>query len=141
MRRSHQPEGFVGGSNPTNVRTFSLRSSKITAAISPQSLDASDQTFGGKQVLAFYYPWYGTPEGPSGEWVHWNPNRRHHDSAHDPAYGFYDSSDPETVRRHIREAKSAGIDGFIASWWGPHGFDHAPPSLYTGHRRDYADRQ
>ena len=115
--------GFVGGSDPTNLRTFSLRSSAITSVISPESLDSSDETFGGKQVLAFYYPWYGIPEGPSRAWVHWNPHRSHHDSAHDPAYGLYDSRDPETVRRHIREAKSAGIDGFIASWWGPYGFE------------------
>ena len=116
-------EGFVGGSDPTNVRTFSLRSSTITSVVAAESLGESPERYGGKQVLAFYYPWYGTPEGPSAQWVHWNPNRAHHDSAHDPAYGLYDSNDPDTVRRHIREAKSAGIDGFIASWWGPHSFE------------------
>jgi len=120
---SFRHEGFVGGDDPTNVRTFSLRSSAITSVASPMSLEASDEAFGGPRVLAFYYPWYGTPEGPSGEWVHWNPNSWHHDSAHDPVGGFYDSNDPETVRRHIHEAQSAGIDGFIASWWGPYGFE------------------
>ncbi len=116
-------KGFIGGSDPANVRSFSLRSSTITSVVSPVPLDGSPERFGGKKLLAFYYPWYGTPEGPSGKWVHWNPNSSHHDSAHDPAYGFYDSKDPETVRRHIREAKSAGIDGFIASWWGPYTFE------------------
>lgn len=115
--------GVVASDDPANQRTFSLRSLAITSAISPMPLDAGDDAFGGPKVLAFYYPWYGIPDGPSREWVHWNPYSSHHDSAHDPAYGFYDSNDPETVRRHIREAKSAGIDGFIASWWGPYGFE------------------
>jgi hypothetical protein len=115
--------GVVDAGDPGNERTFSQRSSMITSVVSPMTLDVSDEAFGGPKVLAFYYPWYGIPDGPSGEWVHWNPNTWHHDSAHDPASGFYDSNDPETVRRHIQEAKSAGIDGFIASWWGPYGFE------------------
>jgi len=116
-------EGVVGNA-PANVRAFSLRSSRITSAVSSLPLEsASGSPFGEPKVLAFYYPWYGTPDGPSGDWVHWNPYRAHHDAAHDPAAGLYDSNDPETVRRHIREAKSAGIDGFIASWWGAYGFE------------------
>jgi len=74
-------------------------------------------------VLAFYYPWYGTPDGPSGQWVHWDPRRTNRASTHVPAADYYDSLDPETVRRHIREAKAAGIDGFIASWWGLRTFE------------------
>ena len=112
--------GVIASGDSENLRTFSLRSLAISSAVSPLLLDAA---LGEPRVLAFYYPWYGTPDGPSRAWVHWNPHRSHHDSAHDPAYGLYDSRDPETVRRHIREAKSAGIDGFIASWWGPYGFE------------------
>src|SRR5262249_53434728 len=26
-------------------------------------------------VLAFHYPWYGTPAGPTGRWRHWNHPR------------------------------------------------------------------
>ncbi len=107
-----------------NSRVFTLRSSQITSRVAARPLDPpSEAGFGGQKVLAFYYPWYGTPDGPSGEWVHWNPYRSHHDSAHVPAAGLYDSRDPETVRRHIAEARAAGIDGFIASWWGPFGFE------------------
>ncbi len=115
--------GVAASGDPENLRTFSLRSLALTSAVSPMTLDAENTALGAPKVLAFYYPWYGTPEGPSGEWVHWNPYKSHYDSAHDPANGFYDSNDPETVRRHIREAKAAGIDGFIASWWGPYGFE------------------
>jgi len=115
--------GVAPGSDPANAREFSFRASEITSAVAGKDLGSADTTYGGPLVLAFYYPWYGTPDGPSGRWVHWNPYRAHHDSAHDPAAGLYDSNDPETIRRHIREAKSAGIDGFIASWWGTHGFE------------------
>ena len=113
--------GVVAGNPPENSRTFSLRTSTITSQIEPQMIPApSASSIGGQRVLAFYYPWYGSPDGPSGRWVHWNPNRANRDSTHVPAAGYYDSLDPETIRRHIREAKTAGIDGFIASWWGLH---------------------
>jgi len=116
--------GVVEHPEPANARTFSIRSSSLTSLLTPMAAESPTQAgFGGPKVLAFYYPWYGTPDGPSGEWVHWNPYRSHHDSAHEPAAGWYDSNDPETIRRHIREAKAAGIDGFIASWWGPFGFE------------------
>ncbi len=80
-----------------------------------------------KRVLAFYYPWYGTPE-VSGSWIHWN------EAGHDPELllannlpdsattnhplKLYDSNDPEVIKEHLSLAKWAGIDGFICSWWG-----------------------
>ncbi|MBS3788226.1 hypothetical protein KGY79_08550 [Candidatus Bipolaricaulota bacterium] len=74
-----------------------------------------------KKVLAFYYPWYGSPEGPTGKWNHWNPNESFA-STNVPKAGYYDSKSEETIRRHIRQAKQNGIDGFIVSWWGPYSF-------------------
>ncbi|UCF09860.1 MAG: hypothetical protein JSW65_07325 [Candidatus Bipolaricaulota bacterium] len=116
--------GVSSSSDPSNPRTFTLRAEEITEAVEPEALRLpSETTLGGQRVLAFYYPWYGTPDGPSGAWVHWNPHRAHRDSAHVPLAGYYDSKDPETIRRQIREAKSAGIDGFIASWWGAGTFE------------------
>jgi hypothetical protein len=56
-------------------------------------------------VLAFYYIWY-RPE-------RWQ-------SATFTPIEFYNSTDPKTVRRHCEEAKRAGIDGFIISFWGMH---------------------
>ncbi len=86
-----------------------------------------------KKVLAFYYPWYGTPQ-TSGRWVHWKqvdaPRRRIANSTHFPVLGAYDSHDPAIVERHIRWAKQAGIDALIASWWQPNDFhDRAFPLL------------
>jgi glycoprotein endo-alpha-1,2-mannosidase len=123
--------GIAPGDSPDNARGFSLLVSELAAQVEARSLAAPPaSTPGGQKVLAFYYPWYGTPSGPSGEWVHWNPARANYDATHMPAAGYYDSFDPETVRRHIREAKAAGIDGFIASWWGLGTFeDRAIPVL------------
>ncbi|MHC4607672.1 MAG: glycoside hydrolase family 71/99 protein, partial [Planctomycetota bacterium] len=83
-----------------------------------------------KKVLAFYYPWYGNPEGASKRWYHWNPKTKRHDSTHTPELGWYDSHDRKTVDTHIEWAKSAGIDAFIVSWWGPGSFcDRAMPGI------------
>lgn len=65
-----------------------------------QSLE-SEKTF-----WAFYYPWY--------EMWSW-----HSDWLQDWPEILYSSDDPEAIARHIDQAQSAGIDGFISSWWGP----------------------
>lgn len=87
------------------------------------------------KVLTFYYPWYGTPWGPSDtdDWHGWGGERHDPDWVHQgrreicavdsPLDGPYDSLSDETIRRHIHEAELASIDGFIVSWWG---FDDVP---------------
>lgn len=73
-----------------------------------------------RQVLAFYYGWYGNPE-TSGRWVHWKEvDAAAHTiggATHFPALGAYDSHDPKLIARHMEEARRAGITGFIVSWW------------------------
>ena len=73
------------------------------------------------EVLAFYYSWYGRPERQD-HWVHWGgENTADHstpETTHYPARGAYDSQDPALVDGHILEAKSHGVSGFIATWWG-----------------------
>lgn len=78
-------------------------------------------------VLAFYYPWYGSPTGPGGKprgnsWVHWEgvdtDAKTIASSTNYPVLGAYDSHDPTIIAEHCRLAKKAGIDGFIVSWWG-----------------------
>lgn len=83
-------------------------------------------------LLAFYHPWYGTPEGSAKQWYKWDsfrfPDRYHPDriltnghrkiaSMDYPLIGPYDQGDREVVRWHFRLAKAAGIDGFLCSWW------------------------
>lgn len=74
-----------------------------------------------KQVLAFYYGWYGNPT-VSGRWVHWEKvdeaKKTIGSSSHYPSLGAYDSHDPKLVEQHCKWAKEAGITGFIATWWG-----------------------
>lgn len=87
-----------------------------------------------KRVLAFYYAWYGTPWGPAGKWLGWNahgydPNivikgKRVIATPHYPLDGVYDSCDEYTLRRQVTQAKEAGIDGFIVSWWGFEHYSH-----------------
>jgi glycoprotein endo-alpha-1,2-mannosidase len=91
-------------------------------------------------VLAFHYPWYGTPGGPTGRWRHWNharlempaervlgfhdprrvagPGRLDIGATHYPEGGPYDSRDPARIRAQMLLARAAGLDGFVVSWWG-----------------------
>jgi len=111
--------GVSDSNDPDNPRSFWLPMRLLASRVIPRVVaEPSVFSAAGQKLLAFYYSWYGTPEGPSGRWVHWNPYRSHHDAARTPLPGLYDSLDPQTVRRHIQEAKGAGIDGFIATWWG-----------------------
>jgi hypothetical protein len=57
-------------------------------------------------VLAFYYTWY-------------HPSTFTASQMSDLPTKPYESGDPATIDRQLREASSAGITGFISSWWGP----------------------
>ncbi len=74
-------------------------------------------------VLSHFYAWYGSPDGPARGWKHWNPALPHHGTTDTPQRGWYDSKDSATIAAQIGLARDAGIDGFISSWWGAHGFD------------------
>ena len=78
-----------------------------------------------KNVLAFYYPWYANPAGPSRRWFHWTETGSSGvtyesiaQSEHYPLLGAYDIADEAVVLAHMYMARQAGIDGFIVSWWG-----------------------
>lgn len=92
-------------------------------------------------LVAHYMPWYQTP-AVSGSWRHWAVNEGHiprrfwHDpekrnkqgwrdiaSVFYPVIGPYDSADPELCEYHILLAKAAGIDAFVADWYGPESFE------------------
>jgi hypothetical protein len=59
-----------------------------------------------RMAWALYYPWYEISRWDSKE------------LKDKPQYP-YDSTDPSAIKRQITQAQSAGIDGFISSWWGP----------------------
>lgn len=54
-------------------------------------------------VLAYYYIWF-------------NPTSWNRAKIDYPLLGRYSSDDIEIMRRHVRMAKSAGINGFLVSW-------------------------
>ncbi|MBI4661651.1 MAG: glycoside hydrolase family 99-like domain-containing protein [Verrucomicrobia bacterium] len=86
-----------------------------------------------RQVLAFYYGWYGNPP-VSGSWVHWEKVDESAQiigsSTHYPRLGPYDSHDPKVIEQHCRWAKEAGLTGFIVSWWAQGDFhDRGLPPL------------
>lgn len=73
-----------------------------------------------REVLAFYYGWYGNPE-TSGTWHHWKDadaaQKTIANSTNWPELGTYDSHSPKIVDQHFRWAKKAGVTGFIVTWW------------------------
>lgn len=101
--------------DPTNKHTEIIQRNQVLECSSLETYEL-ERPPGPKLILAFYYPWYGNPEGPSGKWLHWDPERGY-SSSHKPVLGYYDSRDPETIRKHVKWAKGAGIDAFVLSWW------------------------
>ena len=59
-------------------------------------------------VLAFYYPWY-----QPNDWTGEKPIAPYNQIS-EP----YASSDPAVIDRHVAQARAAGLDGFLVSWWG-----------------------
>jgi glycoprotein endo-alpha-1,2-mannosidase len=102
--------------DPLNEETTAIDCRSLLEGITPETYDLRPVQV-EKLVLAFYYPWYGSPEGPSGQWVHWDPSKGG-SSSHRPLLGYYDSGDQETIRRHLKWARESGIDVLIVSWWG-----------------------
>jgi glycoprotein endo-alpha-1,2-mannosidase len=88
------------------------------------------------QVMAFYYPWYGTPQGRGGQGkaVHWgriDTSKKDIEASRNyPVMGAYDSHEPKVVQQHCTWARQAGIDTFIVSWWGHGSYcDQAMPLI------------
>ena len=109
---------------------------------------------GRNLILAHYMTWFKTREY-SGYWQHWNwdpdgdgkpdvgdrfPDNKRADgrldlaTAYYPLIGSYDSSDPFVIEYQVATAWAAGIDGFVADWYGPQdreGIDQALEQVFA----------
>ena len=76
-----------------------------------------------REVLAFYYAWYGDPND-NPDWRGVDTERRVIANAPDyPEAGPYNSQDPAITQRQMQQMKAAGITGLIYSWWGIHTYE------------------
>ena len=125
--------GSIPG-DPTNTRTFTVPAEGLTEN-GPVSLEGTP-LFIPKKVMAFYYPWYGNPRGPTGFWFHWDPYN-HYASTDTPLLGYYDSMSDTIVQQHMEWAAEYGIDVFISSWWGIGTFEDIALELILETAFDY----
>ncbi len=94
------------------VATLALRSADAAPEASPQP--------SAPITAAFFYPWFPNA-WDQGVFPFTN---------YTPTLGWYDSADPNTIDTQLALASQAGLDAFIASWWGPgHHTDKAMPAL------------
>ncbi|MFB3826391.1 MAG: hypothetical protein ACE15B_06460 [Bryobacteraceae bacterium] len=93
-------DGAVPGDTATNTLRFTV---SLPEDAQPRWFERPDRP---KMVWAFYYPWYRLRDWAS-------PQLK------DRPLQPYSSDDPEAIARHVEQAREAGIDGFISSWWGP----------------------
>ncbi|MCL4528693.1 MAG: glycoside hydrolase family 99-like domain-containing protein [Chloroflexi bacterium] len=97
-------KGVVNNSAGLNPKEFSVDLTALKN--SSPLLSKVGTTVQPKMLLAFYYTWYSMKDWTS-------------DMLRDRPLVRYSSNSPQAMTRQIEEAQSAGIDGFISSWWGP----------------------
>jgi hypothetical protein len=93
------------------ITILALIATAIIAIVPQQLANASARRILGAQpsstnpipVLAYYYIWF-------------DPASWDRAKIDFPLLGKYSSDDINVMRKHIQEAKAAGIDGFIVSW-------------------------
>jgi len=94
--------GISSVADPRNPLTFAVDGASLVA---DGPLEARKPAT-SKMIWAFYYLWYSMDDWDS-------PFLKDR-----PAMP-YASDEPDALVRHVDQAKAAGIDGFVASWWGP----------------------
>jgi len=78
----------------------------VAVALASLAIGAGRAAASEIPVLAFYYPWY-------------NPNDFSRSAMWDVPVNPYQSDSRDTIQRQLRQARDAGLTGFISSWMGP----------------------
>ena len=107
---TNEPTTAGTGNEPsTTASTSATAVPSVTAAV-PADPDPLPNLDGVTSIrTAFYYPWF--PET-------WRTSTDQVMTNFDPVGGFYDSSDPAVIARHLDELEYAHVDVAISSWWG-----------------------
>ena len=97
--------GLVVAGLVWDVHAPTARNSDVRASRTPSAPRIGPVRGPGAPVrAAFYYGWF--------------PETEHWASHYVPEQGKYDSSNRTVVAAQITQAKAAGLDAFISSWWG-----------------------
>jgi hypothetical protein len=106
---------------PTPTRSPSASPTPIT---SPTPTSTSDIQPSLPLRAMFYYPWF--PES-------WTQNGIYPFTKYHPDLGFYDTSSPTVIARHLQAMQYAKVAVGISSWWGQgHYTDTKFPLLLRG---------
>ncbi|MFM8999795.1 MAG: hypothetical protein ACKOKE_07065 [Actinomycetota bacterium] len=124
-----RPGGGSVGRSALALTTLLLVAAWSSAPTGPDTSTAPDPWAGfpavegpdpSREVVAFYYAWYGNPES-DGRWIHWEgSNSSPPDTlASDfyPSLGAYSSSDPPVVAQHMAWLREAGVGVIALSYW------------------------
>jgi hypothetical protein len=106
----------------TTTQTVTTTTPTSTTTTEPTTtLPAIEGPDPSPRIVAFYYPWYGSPEF-NGKWIHWEQGSavppRDISSDYYPVLGAYSAVDPAAVAQHFAWLREAGIGVVASSWWG-----------------------
>src|SRR4051794_23349844 len=99
----HRPPSFALA--PRVVLVFALAVGLTLASAGVTSAEQGEQAGASvtAPVFAYYYIWFDATS--------WNRAKTDY-----PLAGKYSSDERTVMERHVREAKAAGLTGFIVSW-------------------------
>jgi len=98
------------------------------------SFESSSRFPSSKAVFAYYYGWY-----TKNAWYGGIDGSKTLAAADVPSIGLYDSQNTSVIDTQINEALSAGINGFIASWWGPESFTDNTDKILINQASKFSD--